>query len=404
MTYGARVGLFFGALFLIYGVHLPFLPLWLEWRGLTPEEIGIVIALPYLLRLAVSPTIAFQADRSGRHADVIGALALVSVLATVALWLASGFWWHLVAAVGLSLAMTSIMPLTEVVAVRGVREAGCDYGRMRLWGSLTFILASWLAALCVSNFGIGVVIALLGLATVATFAAAQILPGRSTANRPPGIELQENGREPTAAPQLDVKRAAGLLKARPFVLFLIACGTAQAAHASYYAFGSIHWSREGLSPPVIGALWGIGVAAEIFLFAFAARLGKYVSALGLMLLGTAGSVVRWCAMSFDPPLGALVGLQLLHALTFGASHLAAIQFISRAVDPVLQGTAQALYATVAMGVAMGAATYLCGQTYEALGGQTYLLMAALSCIGLLAAGALALSWDGERIGSAQEAR
>lgn len=398
LKYGTRVGVFFGALFLIYGVHLPFLPLWLEWRGLTPGEISILVAAPYFLRVTVSPTAAFAADKHARHRDFIIFLSWISVAMAALLSQLDGFAGMLVAAVALSLSMTTIMPLTEVIAVGGVREHGCDYGRMRLWGSITFILASASAAWLIGRLGVAIVIWLVLLGCLITAAAALLLPHD---NKPAKTEITGNA-EGTEEPGLHAGIVLDLLRTPVFVMFLVACGTAQAAHATYYAFGSIHWTRQGIPAEMIGILWSVGVIAEIALFAVSGAVYRRFSAPVLMVVGAGASILRWSLMALDPGLAVLFLLQVLHALTFGASHLAAIRFISEAVDLRLAGTAQALYATIAMGVAMGGATLLSGTFYSLLAGRTYLLMAALSALGLIAAIAVMRLWPGGPIGPGRE--
>ena len=380
----ARVGAFFGALFLIYGVHLPFLPLWLEWRGLSAEEIAVVVATPFFLRLGVSPGIAFLADRSGRHRGTIVLLGWWSVAMAALLGQLSGFYAILGAAVALSLAMTTIMPLTEVIAVGGVRAHGCDYGRMRVWGSLTFILASSIAAWCIVLLGVGSVVWLVFVGCLITAITAHLLPA----------DILELARSGDGKPPLRLGAIRELLSSPLFLMFLVACGSIQAAHATYYAFGSIHWTRQGLSAELIGALWALGVFAEIVLFAWSGAVYQRLSAGALMVIGGAASVVRWAVMAVDPGFGVLVLLQVLHALTFGASHLAAIRFISLAVDMKFAATAQALYATTAMGVAMGGATLASGVFYEKMGGNTFFLMAGLAGVGLIAAVGVVRFWGG----------
>ena len=99
-------------------------------------------------------------------------------------------------------------------------------------------------------------------------------------------------------------------------------------------------------------------------------------------------------MAFELPLAALAPLQVLHAATYGASHLGAIHFIARAVPTEAAGTAQALYATVAAGVMMGAATMASGSLYAVFGGRAYLAMAALGAVGLAASVVVIRRWDG----------
>lgn len=389
LGYSQRVAIFFGALFLIYGVHLPFLPLWLEARGLSAAQISIVVALPYFLRLGVSPGVAFFADRSHAHRRFIIWLACLAIVAVLALSQAGSLATILPAAVFLSLSMTTIMPLTEVLAVTGVRHYGSVYGRMRLWGSVTFIVASTGAAWVVGLIGVEAVVWLLLGACAATAAAALLLPGVTFAG-----ELQDAR---SAATKISLKEALSLLGNPIFILFLLACGVAQAAHAAYYSFGSIHWARQGISPQMIGFLWALGVIAEIALFNWSADVVRRVSTKKLILVGAGASVLRWGLMSLDPGPASLIVLQSLHALTFGASHLAAIHFIAEAVGERLAGTAQALYATTAMGVAMGAATLVCGATYATWGGDTYLLMAGFSLVALWAAIWVNRLWDGGQL-------
>src|SRR5204863_8498660 len=104
----------------------------------------------------------------------------------------------------------------------------------------------------------------------------------------------------------------------------------------------------------------------------------------LVVLGAGAAVIRWLAMGFDPPLVLLVPLQLLHALTFGATHLGAMHFIGRVVPGAQAGTAQALYASVTSGIAMGGAMLVAGPLYAAYAGRAYWAMAALAAVGLIA--------------------
>jgi PPP family 3-phenylpropionic acid transporter len=133
-----------------------------------------------------------------------------------------------------------------------------------------------------------------------------------------------------------------------------------------------------------GALWGISIVAEVALFAYSAAVVRRIGPVELIALGAGAAVVRWLAMGFDPPLALLVPLQLLHALTFGATHVGAMHFIGRAVPQVQAGTAQALYASVTGGIAMGGAMLVTGPLYAAYAGRAYWAMAALAVVGLIA--------------------
>ena len=186
-----------------------------------------------------------------------------------------------------------------------------------------------------------------------------------------------------------------LIRNRVFLVFLLGIGTVQAAHATFYTFGAIHWRAQGLSSALIGMLWAIGVLTEVSLFAVSGRVVGWLGPVRLMIFGGVAAVVRWAAMSLDPSLGWLIALQVLHGLTYGASHVGAIHFISRAVPEEAGGTAQALYATLASGVLQGAATLLSGALYARFVGGAYLAMALVAGIGLAAQLLLSRAWGGD---------
>ena len=186
-----------------------------------------------------------------------------------------------------------------------------------------------------------------------------------------------------------------LLGSKPFLAFLVAAGGSQAAHATMLSYGTLIWQQQGLSTGISGALWGIAVLAEVGLFAFSGKLLARIGAANMLIAGAAFSLFRWVLMAFDPPLALLVPLQVLHAVTYGGSHIGAIYFIAQAVPPAMQGSAQALYATIASGIAMGAATLLAGTLLAQQGSAAaYLAMGAVGAAALAGALLLKRQWPG----------
>jgi PPP family 3-phenylpropionic acid transporter len=269
------------------------------------------------------------------------------------------------------------------VALSGVKVAGLDYGRMRLWGSLTFILASVCSGWVVQTYGAASAVWLVVAGGALTTAASHALA------RPIG---RGRLKAATSPPRLRIADAAGLLRSRIFLVLLVATGAIQAAHAVFYTFGTLHWSAQGLSAGWSGALWAISVIAEIGLFAFSAAVVRRCGAAQLIAMGGVAAVVRWLAMGFDPPLEWLVPLQVLHGFTFGATHIGAMHFMGRVVPERQTGTAQALYASVTGGIAMGAAMLVAGPLYATLGGRAYWPMAVVGAVGLAASLPLIAEW------------
>jgi PPP family 3-phenylpropionic acid transporter len=252
---------------------------------------------------------------------------------------------------------------------------------------LTFVLASFLGGIAITDFGGGAGVWLIAIGCALTAIAAH------------GLSEPENPASPSArpVPLLPLWRAAEpreLLAQREFQLFLLAAGLAQAAHGAFFTFGTLLWQKQGLSAAWCGSLWAIGVFAEVLLFSVSRRVARRFGAAHLIALGAAASIVRWSVLALEPPLAVLVPLQLLHGATYGASHIGAIHFIHDAVAREKSGSAQALYATVGAGIAMGCSTLIAGWLYQRAGSRTYLAMVAIAVVSLMAALRLAKIWNG----------
>ena len=161
---------------------------------------------------------------------------------------------------------------------------------------------------------------------------------------------------------------------------LAAASLIQASHAVYYGFSALQWRGAGLDGTAIAALWGLGVIAEILLFAISGRLPPFFQPTVLIMIGAAGGALRWTAMALDPPASVLAWLQLLHAASFGATHLGALGFVARHA-PVGQGATAQGYLAIALGVTMAAATGLSGWLYGSFGSGAYLAMALAAVAG-----------------------
>lgn len=362
----------YGALFFSIGVYLPFFPVWLKARGLDASEIAWVLALQIVVRIVSGPLFSFAVDRTGKRRTVLIGLALVPLICSLALTVLHSVWLIGLVAVSAAFFWAPILPMTEVIAVRGAAEQGLDYGRMRLWGSLAFIVASFGGGLALDVINPGHIIWVLAVSHGIVLLAILALP-KST-------DLQADER--SEAERVRISDAAKLLITPAFLVFLCAAGLTQSSHAVYYSFGTLHWQSSGIPGGAIGVLWSLGVVAEVLLFFVSGRAVKLFSPVGLILLGAGAAVLRWSGTALDPGIVGLIFLQLLHGLTFGATHLGVIHHISRTVPAHLHNTAQALYGSVAGGVIVAAATASAGPLYQTYGAHAFM---AMGLMGLIAA-------------------
>ncbi len=368
-----RVSALYGALFFTIGVYLPFFPVWLKARGLVESEIALVLAAQIAVRIVSGPLFSFLADKSGKRRKLLIWLAILPLAGTFALAFVQPVWLIGLVAVSAAFFWAPILPMTEVIAVRSAADQGLDYGRMRLWGSLAFIAASFGGGLALDVIAPGQIIWVLVASHALIVAALLRLPASSDPKPAP-----ERGHQ-----QIRMGDAAKLLLRPLFWVFLMAAGLTQASHSVYYSFGTLHWQAGGIPGGAIGALWSLGVMAEVALFLVSGRAVKLFSPTGLILLGAGAAVLRWGGTALDPGLLGLAVLQALHGLTFGATHLGVIHHISRTVPEHLHNTAQALYSSIAGGIIISLATAAAGPLYQAYGADAFL---AASAMGGAAAG------------------
>lgn len=379
---GLRLSLYYAALFSVVGVQMPYWPLWLEAQALTPAQIGLLLAVGFWAKVLANPVIGRAVDVHGRRRGPMLILASAALAAYALFAVAEGFPALLALSIVSTAAFAALMPLGENITLLTVYERKLDYGRIRMWGSLTFIAGSLAGGWLLLDLPTDVILwAILG-GIALTIGACALLPDVRTRSR------REDGPAPAIGP---------LLRHPAFLLFLGTAAVIQASHAVYYGFATLHWQAAGLSEDVIGGLWAIGVVAEVVLFLVGNRLVARLGPARLLLIGGLGGVVRWSVMAVTVDPLVLAPVQCLHALTFGATHLGAMHFIARAVPPAYSGRAQAIYSSAALGAGMGLAMGMSGRLFEAAGGQAFLAMTVLGAAGLLGGRLLAARWDGGRL-------
>ncbi len=367
--FAARLALFYAAVFVFTGVQLPFFPVWLEAKGLSPQEIGIVLAAPVAVRVLTAPLAARLIDRFAAPESALAAILLAAAGGYALVGIGHGFLPVLGAVALASVAFAQVMPLTDAYALRGLAWRSRGYGPVRLWGSASFI---------VTNMATGVLLGFVARESLIWLMVAPLAGAAAVALfLPPSRPKEPRGQE-------GAQPASSLWRVPTFVGVLLAASAIQASHALYYGFSALDWAGRGLSGTAVGALWALGVVSEIAMFAWSERLPAALGSIPLIVLGGSGAVVRWIVMALDPPSVLLPALQCLHALSFAATHLGAMQFLANAVPARLGATAQGDYATV-QAVAMTVATALSGTLYAAYGGVAYAAMSAMAAAGVTVA-------------------
>jgi len=375
----ARLGLFYVVSYLGTGVSLPYIATYFHARGLTGAQIGLILALPMLIRPFTGPVLAVWADGFVLRRTPLAWLALGAGAGYLALIAAPNFPALLVCWLVAMTCLTTQTPLIDVITLRRARLEGFNYGVPRGAGSAAFI---------VGNLAMGAILAVAAPTIIPIWIAVAVLGcGLVALTILPPDRVHETAVAPVGAERW--KGLGALLRNPVFLLAVVTAGLIQGTHAFYYGFSTLLWRREGISEPMIGVLWGVGVAVEVGFMWFAEPWRRKVGPERLLMLGGAAAVIRWTALAFAPPLWLLFPLQALHALTFAASFMASLRLIERLAPPQSASAAQAINSALSAGFMLGVATLASGPLFDAFGVRGYLVMAAMGGLGLIGATLLA---------------
>ena len=367
--FAARIALVFCAPMMVNGIALPFFPVWLETLSMSDFQIGIVLAVPMFVRVFTAPVAGIIADRIGERSIVLLWSALLSLATALALFATGSFWPVLLLYTMQGAVYSPYVPITEAIMLSGVRRWSFDYGKMRLWGSLAFIVATmtggWLAGL----YGGAMVLPAMAVAFVLTVIGAVIAPRIGKPRRPSPIAAIATMPTTSTLRQADVQ------------LMLIGVSLVNASHAMLFAFSAIYWQKMGFSGIDVGILWSAGVLAEVVFFLFAVQLRRRFNLWSMMTLGGAVAVGRWILFPMDMSFAGYFALQCLHAFTYALIHMSAQNRLVERVAEEQEGAAQGLYFFYT-GVFTALATFVSGYAFSWYGVQGFYLMSFVAAAGL----------------------
>ena len=362
-----RIAIVFCAPMFVNGIALPFFPVWLDTLSMRDWEIGLVLAVPMVVRVFTAPLAGMVADRIGDRASVLVWSGTMSLATAVALLFVENFWPVLVLYTLQGIAYAPYLPITDAIALSGVRRWNFDYSFMRFWGSLAYIASTMIGGWLFGIFGGAMVLPAMTVGFVTTVVTAFIAPRIGKPRRPSPISA------------LAMVPAAGRTDVQ---LMMIGAALVNASHGMYYAFAAILWGAQGYSGTEIGLLFSAGVAAEVLFFIVSARLRRHVGLWTMIVFGCSVAVFRWMLFPHDLGFAGYFALQCLHAFTFASIHVGVQGRIVKRVAEEKEASTQGLYYFY-NGIFMALTTLLSGTLFEWQGIVGFYAMSAVAALGLL---------------------
>lgn len=360
-----------------FGAMSPFWPRLFEIRGLTPEQLGVLLGAGTLMRLVCGPLLGRIADVLARLHAVLAVCMILSAVFAICLVVSRGFWALLLFHLAQAAALAPVTSVADALAIVGAARNGFRYGQLRGAASAAFVVGTLTAGFILVAGDISIVVSM--HAALLAVGAVCVMLLRARTPRVLGSSRRV---------QVPAGRIRQLWDNATFRRMIIVSALVYGSHAAYDAFAIIRWNAAHISPAVAGVLWSEAVIAEIAMFVvigpkIIGRLGTN----GAAALAAAAGIVRWLVMGTTTATISIALVQPLHGFTFALLHLTCMRLMASIVPAGLAATSQVIYAAGG-GVASAVLTVLSGHLYSEYGGLAFLTMA------LICALAMPIAWFG----------
>lgn len=366
-----RLSHFYFVYYFFVGSFVPYWGLYLKSEQFSAADIGILMSLFQISRIFAPNFWGWLADHTGKRAQWIQLTAFLGLCGFTAVFWAHGFYWLFFVMAALSLFTSSTLPLAESLTLAHLATTNGHYSRIRMWGSLGFIVASVTLGFLIDFAGIKILLWFLLTVQMVLLLLSYTLPDPKVV--------------PHAHDQFSIWQ---VIKQPNVIALLIGCSLMVTAHGVLYNFYSIYLSDHGYSKGLIGLLWSVGVICEIGIFMLMPKIMQYYSLKSILLISLALAVFRFSLIGFAiDNIVLLILAQTLHAATFGSFHAASVEVITQFFNGRHQAKGQAIYNSVAYGIGGTVGGVAGGYALQYLGGQkTFMLAAIFPLIGLLVIG------------------
>ena len=360
-----RLSGFYFFYFAFFGAMAPFWGLYLKSLAFNAFQIGLLMSLLQVTRIFAPNIWGWAADRSGKRVAIVQLAVALSLASYIGVFFGTSFAWLFVVMSLMSFFWSASLPLVEATTLSHLGEKTSKYGRIRLWGSVGFIVA------------------VVGLGYLFDFVSIRWLPWAVLGIMAGLLLFSRQIPEAQVLPHHTDKLPIWHIIRRPEVSAFISAGFLMAAaHGTYYTFYSIYLVDHGYAKSSVGLLWSLGVVCEIGVFLWMPRLLRSVTLRQVLLASFAFAVLRFLMIGWGVAwVSVIVAAQVMHAATFGAYHAAAVEVVHRFFKGRHQAKGQALYNGLSFGAGGTLGGLYSGMTWETLGPDVTFTLASLCALG-----------------------
>jgi len=356
------------------GALLPWWSKYLDSLHFDARQIGTLTAITMLTKVIAPVVWGWISDHTGQRSRVIRFGSFAAMLCFAGVFVADSFYWLAFVMTCYSFFWNATLPQFEATTFNHLGVNSHRYSRIRLWGSIGFIVSNLLLGRGLDYFGINILPWTVLSLFFAIWAFSLWVPAGNTAHH-----------------HSDHPNLFRVLKQPPVLALLVVCFLMQFSHAPYYTFYTLYLGDHGYNYTVIAVMWVVGVLAELVIFIVMQSFIEKIGLQRLLLLSLVLAALRWYLIGhFVDNWPILVFAQMFHAATFGIYHVSAIQLINRYFVGKNQGRGQALFSSVSYGLGGALGSFISGQFWDLSNGAT--ITFNLSALAVVLAFVVAKRW------------
>ncbi|KAF3981399.1 MAG: MFS transporter [Methylococcales symbiont of Hymedesmia sp. n. MRB-2018] len=358
-----RLSSFYFFYFAALGSFLPYWSLYLEHLHFNAMEIGELSALMVATKVVAPNLWGWIADHTGKRLRVIRVVSFLAAVIFSGFFQHNSYLWIAAITIGFSFFWNAALSQFEAVTLFHLRKEPQRYSQVRLWGSIGFIVSVLTIGRFINSHSIDYLPEWIIAFLTMIWLVSLMMP------------------EVDAIPQRDVGGLFQIIKQPEIIAFFAVYSLLQVSHGPYYVFYSIYLNQFDYASSTIGLLWALGVVAEVLLFVFMKQLLKWISLRHILLISIILAIGRWLLIAFFVDCFSLMVIaQLLHAATFGASHVVAIHLLHKYFSQQHQGRGQALYSSLTFGLGGMIGSFCSGYFWDIYGSSLVFVMASICCV------------------------
>lgn len=348
--------LFFGAV----GCLVPFLNIYLESKGLSGVQIGWLGSIAPMTALIANPFWGAIADRWQIHRPVLAFCAFMAGLVAFLFLGVSSFWPLMVLVTALSFFRTPIGSIVDSAVMDMTKRTGSSYGQQRMWGTIGFVLATFVVGQLLTSMNLNLIFWLQGSLLAIVCAGLSFLLPIKTAPHTVGL----------------LQGLRTLTHQRSYMSFLTAMTLLGMGISAYIGFLGLHILALGGTEAQVGLAWTANSLPEVVLMYFGSRWLAGYSHKRLIIAGLLGFTLVWTLVALAPTPALIIIVLPGMGLCFGFFWVAVVSYVSESAPPGLSATAQALSGAAQSGLGWSLGSIVAGYLWDRTNGHVVFFFAA----------------------------